>query len=293
VNNGALAFVTSSDASPRRDAVAAALQKTRAYLYSRQSDHGGFCFYKSDGVDEPNLGDTYHALAALKLLHAPVPHVNALLRFLDEASILGPGYLHAYAFALDLLDHAERIDPARLARIAEWPVAPPRWALDAQGLGGWLHHLLCLLRLKQRFAQLEPCPELVAYIQDWKTDGGYGREASLTQTYLALSVLRLLGVESAEADVRDFVNDLQVLPFGFTETRHCVSANIDVVYAGVQCCALLGLSVRHGRQVLDFTLACQTEAGSFSRAPVALPDIELTHRALQILQVLQPRAFDP
>jgi len=35
--------------------------------------------------------------------------------------------------------------------------------------------------------------------------------------------------------------------------------------------------------VLELVLACQTADGGFSRTPNALPDIDLTHQALQVI----------
>ncbi len=40
-----------------------------------------------------------------------------------------------------------------------------------------------------------------------------------------------------------------------------------------------------------FVLGCQSRDGAFARASVALPDIELTHQALEIIAVLAPVAL--
>jgi hypothetical protein len=44
------------------------------YLLGRQSPTGGFCFYRSEYLDEANLFDTWHAVAALALLNELSPH---------------------------------------------------------------------------------------------------------------------------------------------------------------------------------------------------------------------------
>lgn len=43
-------------------------QRVRNYLLGRESPSGGFCFYRTDYLDEPSLFDTWHATAALGLL---------------------------------------------------------------------------------------------------------------------------------------------------------------------------------------------------------------------------------
>jgi ribonuclease BN (tRNA processing enzyme) len=57
--------------------------------------------------------------------------------------------------------------------------------------------------------------------------------------------------------------------------------------------ANLHVPVRHRADVLEFVLACQCNNGGFSRAPVALPDLELTHGALQIIALLAPEPHAP
>lgn len=44
-----------------------ALMRASKYLLGRQSSNGGFCFYRSKYVDEPNLFDTYHAVSCADL----------------------------------------------------------------------------------------------------------------------------------------------------------------------------------------------------------------------------------
>ena len=63
-----------------------AVAEATAYLRGRQSYNGGFCFYRFEYLDEPNLRDTYHAIAALTLLGAEVP--RAPLRNSRRACLL-------------------------------------------------------------------------------------------------------------------------------------------------------------------------------------------------------------
>ena len=51
----------------------AALARARAYLLGRQCANGGFSFYRGEYLEEPNTHDTWHALAAMRMLGTPPP----------------------------------------------------------------------------------------------------------------------------------------------------------------------------------------------------------------------------
>jgi len=46
----------------------AALEPAAAYVTGRQCRNGGFCYYRYADLEEPNLHDTYYAVAAGGLL---------------------------------------------------------------------------------------------------------------------------------------------------------------------------------------------------------------------------------
>lgn len=102
-------------------------------------------------------------------------------------------------------------------------------------------------------------------------------------THSSLAILDSLGCRQDMQASTSFVDQMQGLPFGFHLTRDSIMPSLEVVHAGVQCCALLGLPIRYRTDVLELVLACQTADGGFSRRPAALPDIDLTYRALQVI----------
>ncbi|WP_449425497.1 hypothetical protein [Rhodanobacter lindaniclasticus] len=62
--------------------LASALNRARAYLLERQSPSGGFCFYRGYYAEEPNLSDTWHAIAVLiGLLGVDLPEKNSHASF--------------------------------------------------------------------------------------------------------------------------------------------------------------------------------------------------------------------
>lgn len=258
----------------------AAAAKAAPYLRSRQSYNGGFCFYKSMGIDEPNLHDSYHAIAAFHLLREEVPRVDELVHFLGSFPAAGVHQLYYCAFGLRLMDDAARIPAALLGGI----LAPK--PADSAVSTAWLQATLRAARLKQRFAELRPDEHLVAAIQKLEHGGGYGDKPNLTDTCLCLNLLALLRHYAQPPLIRGFLEGLQRPSFGFTLTSDSGIASLDLIHAGLRCCLMLGIPVRYAADALSFTLACQSASGSFARSPGALPDIEQTHRALQIIAML-------
>lgn len=258
--------------------------RAERYVRSRQSYNGGFCFYRCAGVDEPNLHDTYHAVAALSLLHEKVPRAEELAQFLAGFPAAGVHQLYYCAFALELLGRSSLIAAPQLASIRSLEVVPR--TEDRTASSGWLEATLRAARLKRRFAELSACPELVAFIGGLEAEGGYGGKPNIIDTYLCLSILALLGRRPPAENSARFVDRLQVPSFGFSLTADSMTASLDVIQAGMKCCAMLGIPVRYAPDVLSFTLVCQTSNGGFSRSPAALPAIEQTHRALQIISML-------
>jgi len=262
------------------------------YLRSRQSFNGAFCFYRSDYVDEPNLHDTYHAVAALTVLGECVPRVDELIRFLHHFEPRAPRHLFYQTFTLDLLGQASSIAAERLARIGDLSLDPPRCHPGAP-TSDWLRSSLQVIRLKEHFAHLDAQPRLARFVENLGTAGGFGSKPNLGDTFLCLSILSLLGPLRDVHRARAFVDDLQIPSFGFTLTRDSLVANLEVIHAGLECCALLRLATRYPRDIVAFTLASQTSNGGFGRAPSTLPSIELTHSAIEILARVDPDAFHP
>ena len=262
--------------------VAKCVAKARAYLLGRQSDAGGFCFYRAAGVDEPNLRDTYHAIVALNLLGIPVPERDRLVEFVQGARLFGPTYTYLYAFTLDLLGLSSSIRTQNLAEIQELSIAFPA-RIGSASSRGWFEDTRRKVRLKRRFADAWDFPRLAVALLASRNEDGYGEPANLWDTHSSLAMLDNLGRRSEMQASAAFVERMQGLPFGFSLTRGSRMPSLEVVHAGVRCCALLGLPVRHRTDVLELVLACQTADGGFSRTPTALPDIDLTYKALQVI----------
>lgn len=257
----------------------AAVQAQR-YLAGRQSRTGGFCFYRWLGIDEPTLRDTWHAVAALRLLDADVPRRDEVVAFLR--SFRGAGFDDLYHRTLALANLGERGDPDAIARIdkldAAATLADPNLPVNAR-----LQRALRIITMQNSLATIRTADAVAEYILDLCDQGGWGDKPNLPDTWLALAILDRCGYHAITGETRAFVDALQTPSFGFTATRDSTWSPLEVLHAGLRACVLLRLPVRHPTDAVAGVLACQTGNGGFARTADALPDIALTHLGLLAL----------
>lgn len=258
----------------------------RRYLLVRQSPSGGFCFYRSTYVDEPNLGDTWHAVAALLLLGELPPHREALFNFVCAQPIGRQLYaLYYRTFTLEALGSA---DPDRAAMEASVRALALKLRdfTPHSHVSGQLERLLFTLQLKAYFKMTFAADEVAAAMSGMEQrTGGFGFPPNIIDTQLALSILSLCG-HKASARTTEFVSRLAGPGYAFRLTENSLSPNLEIVCAGIGRCEQAGMPVPYSADAAAFILACQTGNGGFARAPNALPDIKLTHLALQGLASL-------
>jgi hypothetical protein len=266
---------------------AEAIAPAMRYVLNRRTAGGGFCFYRCEHLEEPNLQDTYYAVTALTLLSGCRRHAEVAIEFLTAFDATEPNALYYAVFALDLLGQGVLVEQRYAARVREWPLPSVPDSTDAV-TSGWLESTLKLLRLKQRFAELNAARELERFIASLCYDGGYGAKPNLVDTCLCLRILDLLAVRANKDATRAFLDRLQIPVLGFTATGDSMLTSLEVIDAGIRCCSMLNTPVRHAADALAFTLACQSVDGGFARTGGALPDLEQTSRALRIVHVLQP-----
>lgn len=255
------------------------------YLRERQSPGGGFCFYRSEYLDEPNISDSYHAVRTLHLLGAEVRAQDAL-RELAQSFLHSPHALARYYAVLLLrtLDPDFRPSAQWCAQVAAWPF-PALPASDSPGLSNWLEQARILARLKSLFADAAELAEPLRGLRQLEhPEGGFGKPPNLWDSWLALDMLRrgeAAGV--CLPRTREFIERLQVPFIGFSLTEGSLTANLDVLFAGLRCCRALGLAVRFAPQLKALIQACQSGKGGYARAPGASPNIEYTYKAIWAL----------
>lgn len=230
-----------------------------AYLHSKQSDNGGFCFFKFEHLDRPNLREKK-----------------------DDTDGI-------FYFARTMQTLKIDLDRSDLARIRAL-ILPARIPGAHQDTDRWLERMYRTLDLQRRFLPtVQERTTAHHLIEDLAYDGGYGETPNLRETALSLKILDLLRRNPQDVErTRRFVDRLQHAVIGFTDMAGSQYANLEILVAGIECCTLLDLPLRYPKEALGFVLACQTADGSFSRVPVALPDIAYTHQALYAIAALTP-----
>lgn len=273
-----------------RSTVATACRRAGHYLLGRQCPQGGFCFYRSEFVNEPNLADTYHAVRALALLGLQGEWRDGVREYLSGiAPSAQPWDLYHLAGAWRTIDADWTPDGALRANIAGLQIGSAPSARSVH-LAGWLERTRLVLRLQRDVGLAFDRAAIARTVIARHHDGGFGAGPNLIDTWIALDVLRLCGAGPGPDGVADFVDCLQVPTFAFQATPASCIGRLELVWAGVNCCRALGVVVRYRHDALEFALNCQTQGGGFANAPDALPDIVLTHRALQIMRMLSPRS---
>lgn len=272
------------DIDHRKSPMLSALHRARAYLLERQSPGGGFCFYRGYYLEEPNLSDTWHAVAALtNLLGVVLPAKNCHADFIIARPIEPqPFALYYRVRALLALGVDDPKSTEVRSVVMALRVHLPDLAMHAP-LVDSLRRFECTLWLKRHFDLAVAADNLaLTLLQGEHVDGGYGTPPNLLDTEAAIAVLMLCSHTPASR-TGGFVNRMAVPGFGFRLTAGSLSPNLETTCAGMTSCCRLGLPIAHARDAVAFILSCQTGNGGFARAADALPDVALTHLALAAL----------
>jgi hypothetical protein len=267
----------------------AALEGAAEYVTSRQCCNGGFCYYRYADLEEPNLHDTYYAVAACRLLQRQVPNPDRVVAYLRSMRTAGrqSSYLYYYGFTAQRLGEPGLLDQVFLDRVAELRINLPQAGKNVP-LSEWLEDSLRIIRLQKTFAGCLETGEVADFVRSLVRTGGVGIKPNLRDTYLALRLLaeldNLAGLDEAKA----FVNRLQLPSLGFKYTEDSVTdPSIDTVYAGVFSCTILGLNVQYALDIMNAVLLSQRLHGGFARSADSLGNLGTHCKALRIIQQLR------
>lgn len=266
-----------------RGPLARVVDRACAYLLERQSPRGGFCFYRSTYSDEPNLSDTWHAVATLAALGREVPDRERHARFVSTMPLQEQASgLQNRVRVLDLLAWADPQagEVADLVRSLAARLPPPR---GGQALASELERARAMLWLARHLGvELPERAWAESVLRLEHPEGGFGEPANLIETAAAVAMLDTCG-QVPTPQTMDFVRRMAMPRFGFRLTADSLSPNLETVSAGVASCHCLGIEVPYADDTVSFILSCQTGNGGFARAADALPDFTLTHMAVVAL----------
>jgi hypothetical protein len=266
----------------------AALDKAADYIVSRQCRNGGFCYYRYADLEEPNLHDTYYAVAACELLPKGILHPNRVVAYLRSMwpASRQSSYLYYYGFTAKRLCALNLLEQTFLDKVAALRLYLPS-AGSAVSLSEWLTDSLRIIRLRKVYASGWDAGAITDFVYGLFRRGGAGTTPNLRDTYLALRILAELDSLTQLDEVKAFIRRLQLPSLGFKYTEDAVSApDIDTLYAGVFSCALLGLNIHYEQDILHTVLSCQRLHGGFARSSDSLGNLSTHCRALRIIRQL-------
>ena len=260
------------------------------YILDRLCPSGGFCHY---GLDEPNLHDTWHALAGLRILGVRLdsgPTVRFLRSFQGrDGSFRSAAQAYYALLGLDMLGAPPSHDPARC--IAGLALAAAESFTRAQTPdAAKLEDTRRLVALQRRYdvriASRENIVERIMLCRNG--DGGFGSPASsLTETLPAVEILHNLGLRADAESAAHFVRSCDHPVAGFTDMPGTSLHYIEHVHAGLALCLALRIQPGHASACAASVRRCQLVNGGFARASLGIANLEYTYLALHSLQLLK------
>ncbi len=263
----------------------------RRYVRGRQTPAGGFSFYRSWGVEEPAISDTFYAVAALALLDDKPEDSNACAEWLLARQRGNDGYadIGAAWYATETL---ARLDCTPRHDLRAWLAAYSERLFDGADDSGDTHEfLLDLLRyveLRRRFElELEPRHRsaIEAHLRRLRSVRA-GAAGNLTDSAIVLRLARAAGL-LPERRLLEFAQGCEDPVLGFRATVNGKSAVLDTLAAGVAILSAFNVAPRYRGALLARVAACQQGAGGFGRQSGAVATLRDTWLALFILKRIE------
>jgi len=266
----------------------------RKYILTRQNPDGGFCFYRSWGVNESNAPDTLAAVNSLRLLGEPAPQGSQVIAWVQSQQGADGRYATltiawACLNALWLLEAEPLYDPR--STIMDQGRRKENITDQAFDWSGLIRNFVRTLELMARLhltveAQLRRAG--VRLLDRIRTaDGGYGLPAaSLLDTSWAVRLADLIGIPLDRKPL-DYARRCKQPTYGFNITPASVSTSLEIQQGGLRLFARFGTRPTNPDAIIRFVVSCQTAFGGFSRVPGALTRLDDTWRALDILRLLK------
>jgi len=265
-------------------------QQTIRYISERQCASGGYCFYR---LDEPNAGDTFHALASLAMLGA-VPDDNATRSYLQEfqrtdGSFTNVTVGHAVCRSLAILGEKPHADPTDWIRSLLLPPGDSARPVESSSLFGNTYLLadLCT-RLGIAIPADKKDAVISAVLRYQHPDTGFGHhQSAIIETGHALFILAALGYPISSAGSTTFLKKCEDPSFGFLAVPGVTPAYLEHVHAGVLASFLLGNPSPVHERCREFIRRCRLDNGGYARSIFGgTATLENTYLALDTLAII-------
>jgi hypothetical protein len=263
------------------------------YVQERRCPSGGYCFYR---LDEPNAGDTFHALQALFLLEEKI-HDEETVTFLQGLQQPDGSYSsHAAALCagrgLQLLGAAPLYDVTPFISRNYPCISPETQVIESFSLFEPLYTWLSLFLLHQVPVPEEWREQITGTIFQFQGEtGGFGTPSgTLQDTWQAAEILVVLGYQRENLGISRFIWSCEDPEFGFLGRPGSRPPYLEHLYAGLHVSALLGTTPRYAGACRAFIEQCAHHSGGFVRSIFGgSPTLEFTARAVESLAILEGR----
>jgi len=245
-------------------------ETTIEYIRERRCDSGGYCFYR---LDEPNAGDTFHALASLAILDAlPVDDEvtrDYLYTFRNpEKHFSNVNVRYAVARSLLLLGEKPEDDPASWILPFLIPPSDGIRPVESSSLFEQLYLLADLCTIQQVTIPSEKKAQIItALLHHQHTDTGFGNPVStIIETADALAILAALGHPVLLTGSTEFLKQCEDPASGFLAVPGSKPGYLEHIHAGVRACSVIGYQSPVLDRCREFILRCHVGNGGYVRS---------------------------
>jgi hypothetical protein len=263
------------------------------YVRERRCPSGGYCFYR---LDEPNAGDTFHALQVLSLLGEKIrdEETVSFLQGLQKSD--GSYSSHAAALsagrALQLLGAVPLYDATPFISCSIPCISPKTQVIESFSLFEPLYTWLSLILLHRGPLPEEWREQITGTILRFQGEtGGIGfPSGTLQDTWQAAEILVVLGYPRENLGISRFIWSCEDPEFGYLGRPGTRPPSLEHLYTGLRLSALLGTAPRYAGACRAFIEQCAHHSGGFVRSVFGgSPTLEFTARAVESLAILEGR----
>ncbi|MEM2904215.1 MAG: prenyltransferase/squalene oxidase repeat-containing protein [Candidatus Bathyarchaeia archaeon] len=258
------------------------------YVTVRQNPDGGYNFAR--GV-ESSAQDTYYALAIFNALHAPAPHLEATVRWLEK---FPADNIYAYFYvAKGLLLSGRHVDDELVRRVLSLRRPSGGFGdvdVDVEAYSEFDATYRATEILRELKVSIDSKPTVEWLLKFLNPDGGFGAQggSNLISTFHAVAALRNLDYPVNQlAQTLRFVRSCEKPDGGFTSVPNSALPYLEETYAGVSTLHMMGETCTYPEATRGFVLKLQNSNGGFRRSfELGISTFEDTYYALSILRIL-------
>ncbi|MCX6690251.1 MAG: hypothetical protein NTZ39_11285 [Methanoregula sp.] len=273
-------------------------ETTIRYIRDRRCVSGGYCFYR---LDEPNAGDTFHALASLAMLGTFPNDDDATRSYLrtfqhPEGRFSNVNVGHAVIRSLMMFNERPLIDPPNWILSLLVPPGDSVRPVESSSLFEHLYLLTDLCTLLGIAIPTDIKSEIIRAVFRYQhPDTGFGYPRStIIETAHALAILEALGYPVLSTGSEVFLKQCEDPAFGFLAVPGTKPAYLEHVHAGILACSVLNHYTPVFVQCEEFIKRCCRENGGYVRSIFGgSATLENTYLALDALTMIGHMRQDP